>query len=69
MKMSYLTFVFICSAAIGCASFTGAIAPQVAKAVTKYCAEPYAERSLIRAQVNGMIAPATVKVTCAGDPQ
>jgi hypothetical protein len=53
----------------GCATLTGAVAPQVAKAVTKYCQEPYAERSLIRAQVNDMIAPATIKVTCAGDPQ
>lgn len=53
---------------VGCASLTGAVAPQVARAVTKYCAEPLAERLVIREQVNGMITPATIKVTCPGDP-
>lgn len=53
----------------GCSLITPKVAPQVAKAVTRYCQEPLAERQLIRAQVNGMITPNTVKVTCVGDPQ
>lgn len=51
-----------------CTTFTTQVAPQVAKAVKRYCQEPLAERQLIRSQVNGMIAPNTVRVTCEGDP-
>lgn len=53
----------------GCSLVTPKVAPQVAKAVNRYCLEPLAERQLIRAQVNGMITPNTVKVTCEGDPE
>jgi hypothetical protein len=55
--------------ASGCTALTTKAGPQVAKAVNRYCGEPLAERQLLREQVNGMIAPNTVKVTCAGDPQ
>lgn len=68
MKMFASSIFVISIALLGCASITGAVAPQVATAVTKYCAEPLAERLVIRSQVNGMIAPATIRVTCAGDP-
>lgn len=53
--------------AVGCTTFTTAIGPQVAKGVTRYCQEPQSERLLIREQVNTLITPNTIKVTCAGD--
>jgi len=66
-----ITLVSICiglSGITGCASVTSAVAPQVASAVQKYCATPLAERQVIRAQVNTLISPATIRVTCPGDP-
>lgn len=68
MKVLTASIVLLSMAVCGCASLTSAVAPQVASAITKYCAEPLAERLVIRGQVNSMIAPATIKVTCAGDP-
>lgn len=53
----------------GCTVFNAKVAPEVAKGVNRYCLEPLAERQLIRSQVNGMITPNTIKVTCAGDPE
>jgi hypothetical protein len=53
----------------GCAAFNKEVAPRVAKAVNHYCLEPLATRQLIRGQVNAMVAPNAVKVTCAGDPE
>lgn len=53
----------------GCTVFNAKVAPQVAKGVNRYCLEPLSERQLIRSQVNGMITPNTIKVTCAGDPE
>lgn len=52
---------------VGCTTFTTSIGPQVAKGVTRYCQEPQSERLVIREQVNGLIAPNTIKVTCAID--
>lgn len=52
----------------GCTAFRGAVGPQVAKAVNRYCLEPLSARSLIRAEVNGLIAPNAIRVDCAGDP-
>ncbi len=51
----------------GCAAFNKEVAPRVAKAVQVYCLETPETRALIRSQVNAMVAPATVRVTCAGD--
>ena len=67
MKIALLALIAL--AVTGCASITGAVAPRVAKAVNAYCAEPLAERQLIRGQVNGMLQGNTVKVTCVGDPE
>jgi uncharacterized protein YceK len=53
----------------GCTAFSTKVAPQVAKGVNRYCLEPLSERQLIRSQVNGMITPNSIKVTCAGDPE
>lgn len=53
----------------GCSLIVPKVGPQVAKAVNRYCEEPYAERLVLREQVNGMITPNTIKVTCEGDPQ
>ncbi len=52
----------------GCETFRANVGPQVAKAVTRYCQEPLAERQVIRTEVNGLIAPNTIRVTCVGDP-
>jgi hypothetical protein len=62
----------IASAAIvlcltGCAAFNKEVAPRVAQAVNAYCLEPQESRALIRQQVNGLIAPNTIRVTCQGD--
>jgi hypothetical protein len=53
----------------GCSLITPKVGPQVAKAVNRYCQEPLEERLVLRAQVNGMITPNQVRVTCEGDPQ
>jgi hypothetical protein len=53
----------------GCATLTRDVAPKVAKAVNHYCLEPLESRQFIRSQVNAMVAPNSVKVTCAGDPE
>jgi len=51
----------------GCAAFNTNVAPKIADGVKHYCVEPQANRALIRAEVNAMIAPNTIKVECAGD--
>lgn len=53
----------------GCSLIAPRVGPQVAKAVNRYCAEPLSERLVIREQVNSLITPNTVRVTCEGDPQ
>lgn len=55
-------------AVTGCSAITQKVGPQVAKAVTRYCEEPFDARKVLRTEVNGMIAPNTIRVTCAGDP-
>ncbi len=68
--MKYVILLSMAMLALsGCGVITPTVAPQVAKAVNRYCQEPYEERILIRGQVNGMITPNKVQVTCAGDPQ
>lgn len=52
----------------GCTAFRSAVGPQVAKAVNRYCLEPFQARILIRSEVNGLIQPHTIRVDCAGDP-
>lgn len=67
MKSVLLSLVILSLA--GCAALSSKAAPEVAKAVNKYCAEPYQERLLLRNAVNEMTKPNAVKVTCDGDPQ
>lgn len=61
--------VIILSVLAGCSVIGPKVAPQVAKAVNRYCQEPLSERLVIREQVNTMITPNHAQVTCAGDPQ
>lgn len=67
MKIAIIAMTLLCLT--GCAELTTAAAPKLAKAVNKYCAEPYQSRLLLRNQVNGMIKPNAVKVSCEGDPE
>lgn len=53
----------------GCSLLAPKVGPQVAKAVNRYCGEPYQERLTLRTSVNELIQPNTIKVTCEGDPQ
>lgn len=72
MKSLLLTLALVgllASELTACSTFSTAVAPKVADGVNRYCREPLAERQLIRSQVNGMITPNTIKVTCQGDPE
>lgn len=51
----------------GCTAFSRNVAPAVAKAVTRYCAEPVDERMAIRNQVKTLTAPNSIQVNCASD--
>lgn len=66
--MKAIAVALIMVAMTGCSVITQKAGPQVAKAVNRYCEEPYEVRKVLRTEVNGMIAPNTVKVTCNGDP-
>lgn len=67
MKSVIATLIAVLSLS-ACAALSSKAAPEVAKAVNKYCAEPYQERLLLRKTVNDMTKPNSVKVTCEGDP-
>lgn len=54
---------------VGCKTLNTEIAPRAAQAINAYCVNPLADRQLIRAQVNQLIAPNQVKITCQGDPE
>lgn len=66
MKYAILSLMLVSLA--GCSIIAPKVGPQVAKAVNRYCQESYQVRMLMRAEVNAMITPNTVKVTCEGDP-
>lgn len=51
----------------GCATITEKIGPKAAQAIMAYCLEPAETRSLVRSQVNALISPNEVKITCVGD--
>lgn len=53
----------------GCSVITPKVGPQVAKAVNRYCNEPYEARLLIRGEINDMIKPNNIRVFCEGDPE
>lgn len=65
--LSAAMFAMLCLT--GCGVLTTKVAPKVAAAVTLYCAEPQAERLLLRGQVAAAVAPNAVQVTCANDPK
>lgn len=67
--MKYVLATILAVTLSGCSVFTAKVGPQVAKAVNRYCQEPLSERLLLRGQVNGLITPNAVKVTCANDPE
>jgi hypothetical protein len=67
MTHSLAAAATLCAVLSGCASLNSQVAPRVAKAVKAYCLEPQESRTLIRAQVNQITAPNSVKVTCEGD--
>lgn len=63
--LAIASFAVLCLT--GCAAFNKEVAPRVAQAVNTYCIEPQESRALIRQQVNALIAPNQIKVTCQGD--
>lgn len=67
--MKAIAILCVVIALTGCQVIAPKVGPQVAKAVNKYCAEPYVERQVIRSSVNDQIAPNKIAVTCSGDPQ
>lgn len=67
--MKYLLATVLVFTLSGCSLIQANVGPKVAKAVNRYCQEPLDERVIIRGQVNNLIAPNTIKVTCLNDPQ
>lgn len=53
----------------GCAQLQTKVGPEAAKAINTYCLQPQAARLVLREQVNALIAPNEVKITCQGDVQ
>ncbi len=66
--MKALALAIVLVAMTGCSAITQKAGPQVAKAVNRYCEEPYEIRKTLRDQVNTAIAPNIARVTCVGDP-
>jgi hypothetical protein len=52
----------------GCSAFEQKAGPQIAKGVGKYCETPRDARLALRAEVNKLAAPNSIKVCCSGDP-
>lgn len=69
MRKTVLIGALLCLALPACSLIAPRVGPTIAKGVTRYCAEPQAERLVLRSQVNGMITPNTIVVTCQGDVQ
>lgn len=67
MKHFLAVPAFIAIFLTGCAAFNKEVAPRVAQAVNTYCIEPQESRALIRQQVNALITPNQIRVTCSGD--
>jgi hypothetical protein len=58
----------VCALA-GCSVIAPKAGPYLAKGVNRYCEEPEAARVLLRTEVNSLIAPNSVRVTCSGDAE
>lgn len=69
IKEGFVLMVLICAGLSACSLLQRNVAPRVAKAVQSYCAQPRESRLLVRQQVNELIIPNRVQVTCAGDPE
>ncbi len=67
--MKYIALSFLVVVLSGCSLIAPKVGPQVAKAVNRYCVESYQTRLLMRTEVNAMIKPNSIKVTCEGDPE
>lgn len=67
--MKFLIVGMVALTLCGCSLLAPKVGPEVAKAVNRYCAEPYQVRLLMRTEVNTLISPNTIKVTCEGDPE
>lgn len=68
--MKKFLVIFLVSLAMsGCSLLAPKTSAKVAQAVNIYCTEPLATRLVLRAEVNSMVAPNAVKVTCVGDPE
>lgn len=64
----FVVGVWVCVVA-GCASLEQRIAPDAAKAISAYCQRPAIERQALRDEVNRLIQPNSVRITCVGDAQ
>lgn len=55
----------------GCSIFGEPIAEKVAKAIDRYCEEPYQQRHVYRHSINSQLAAEghSIVVTCSGDPE
>lgn len=66
-----LCFVFAFSligfGVVACESLTQQVGSKAAKAIKRYCEEPASVRMTLREQVNDMIAPNSVIITCQED--
>lgn len=51
----------------GCGLFQQKIGPRIATGIKQYCIEPIEVRLLLRAEVNALIKPNSVRVECAAD--
>lgn len=68
-KISLVFSMILLSAGLtGCQAVLQKAGPKIAAGVNKYCQEPLETRLAIRKQVNELIAPNAVRVTCEGDP-
>jgi uncharacterized protein YceK len=52
----------------GCAAIEKFTGPTVARTVSKYCETPRDARLALRAEVNKLAVPNSIKVCCKGDP-
>jgi hypothetical protein len=67
MKLALALSAAILLCLTGCAVLNAEVAPRVAKTVNVYCLEPQASRLLIRQQVNALIEPNSIAITCGDD--
>lgn len=52
---------------VSCGLLQTKIGPKAADAINKYCLQPQDARLALRAQVNSLITPNSIAITCSGD--